>query len=202
MEDSMERKKRFLAPLVAASGFAMLLSSAAIAAPQPQDRGEYQYSADRISTQGQITSMAREGDQYRVVLNHGSYTYYVPVSMIRGRDLRIGDQVRISGIVSGDIVNGDYVAFAGDTGYANDPWYRGVPYGQTGWMSGTVIDINRRLNFITIRDDASGLPVKIDVRNMDTRRSVNVWRTHRGDHISVNGSWENRDRFKALRVQY
>jgi hypothetical protein len=198
----MEKKKNIFAPLLAASGLAVLLSSAAIAAPQPQDRGDYQFRADRISTQGQITSITREGDHYRVVLNHGSYEYLVPVATIRNHDIRVGDQVRIGGIVSGDAVNADYVAFSGDTGYATDPSYRGVPYGSTGWMSGTVINVNRRLNFITIRDDASGLPMKIDVRNMDTKRSVNVWRARRGDHISVNGSWENRETFKASRVQY
>jgi hypothetical protein len=202
MEDSMKNTKGFRAPLVAASGLAMLLSSAAIAAPQPQDRGHNEYRADRISTQGTVTNMTREGDQYRIVLNHGSYTYYVPAAMVQNRDIRVGDQVRVGGIVSGDIVNGDYIAFSGQPGYAADPSYRGVPAGSTGWLSGTVISVNRRLNFVTIRDDASGLPMKIDVRNMDTKRSVNVWRTHRGDHISVNGSWENPDTFGASRIQY
>lgn len=197
----MNKKKSAFA-LVAASGFAVLLSSALIAAPQPQDRGEYQYRADRISTQGQITSIRREGDRYRIVLNHGSYTYYVPAAMILSRDIRVGDLVRIGGGVSGDDVIADYIAFSGDAGYASDPSYRGVPYGSNGWMSGTVMSTNRRLNYITIRDDSSGLPVKIDVRNMDTKRSVNVWRTRTGDHVSVDGSWENRETFKGLRVQY
>ena len=189
------------APLVAASSLALLLSSAATAAPRPQNPDSV-YRADRISTQGQITSMSLEGDQYRVVLNHGSYTYYVPASMVRNRDIRVGDRVRIGGIVSGDTVNADYVAFSDETGYATDPSYRAVPYGSIGWMSGTVMNVNRRLGYITIRDDASGLPVKIDVRKIDTKRSVNVWKTRSGDHISINGSWENRNTFEASRVQY
>lgn len=198
----MNRKNFAFAPLVAASGLALLLSSAAIAAPQPQDRDDIHYRGDRISTQGEITSMSREGDQYRVELNHGSYTYYVPVSTVRNRDIRIGDRVRIGGVVSDDRVTADYIAFSGEPAYTTDPSYRAVPFGSSGWMSGTVVNSNRRLNYITIRDDASGLPVKIDVRNMDTRRSVNVWRTHPGDHISVNGSWSNRDTFGVSIVQY
>ena len=198
----MNRKKSFFAPLVAASGLAMLLSTAAIAAPQPQDRDDYHFRADRISTVGIITNINRDGDQYRVVLNHGSYTYYFPVSTIRGRDIRVGDRVRIGGMVNGDAVNADWVAFSGEPAYSSDPSYRGVPYGSSGWMSGTVIDVNRRLNYITIRDDASGIPVKVDVRNMDTRRSVNVWRTHNGDHLSLMGSWSNRDTFNVSIVQY
>jgi hypothetical protein len=195
----MNNKRRALSAMIAASIFALLLSSTAIAAPQPQDRD---YRTDRISTQGEITSMSREGDLVRVELNHGSYTYYVPISAIRSRDIRIGDRVRLGGVVSGNSVNTDYIAFSGEPGYVNDPAYRSVPYGSNGWMSGTVIGVNRHLNYITIRDDASGLPVKIDVRNMDTKRSVNVWRTRPGDHISVNGSWSNRDTFGASIVQY
>jgi hypothetical protein len=199
----MDKKRSILAPFVAAAGLAaMLCSSAAIAAPQPQDSSAYR--ADRISTQGEITSITREGDQYRVVLNHGSYAYLVPVSMIRSRDIRVGDRVRIGGGVSGDldVVTADYVAFAGEPAFTTDPMYRAVPFGSRGWMSGTVTNTNRRLNYITLRDDSTGLPVKIDVRNMDTKHSVNVWRTRPGDHISVNGAWENHDTFTAGRVQY
>jgi hypothetical protein len=196
----MDKKRSVFAPFVAATGLAVLLGSAAFAAPQPQDTSIYR--ADRISTQGQITSISREGNVYRVFLNHGSYAYNVPAPMIRSRDIRIGDVVRIGGVVSGDAVSADYIAFAGEPSYTTDPMYRAVPFGLSGWMSGTVLNVNRRLNYITIRDDASGLPVKIDVRNMDTKRSVNVWRTRLGDHISVNGSWEDHDTFNAGRVQY
>jgi hypothetical protein len=197
----MEKNRSVLAPFVAAAGLAaVLFSSAAAAAPQPQDATVYR--TDRISTQGEITSISREGDQYRVVLNHGSYAYFVPASMIRRSNVRVGDQVRIGGVVAGDLVNADYVAFAGEPAYTTDPMYRAVPFGSTGWMSGTVTSVNRRLNYITLRDDATGLPVKIDVRNMDTKHSVNVWRARTGDHISVNGSWENHDRFNAGRIQY
>ena len=198
----MNEKQRAFRAVIAASGFAVLLSSAAIAAPQPQERGEYHYRADRISTQGEVTSITREGDQLRVVLNHGSYIYFVPMSSMRNRNLVVGDHVRLGGVVSGDSVTADFVAFSGEPTYTRDPEYRGVPFGSSGWMSGTVISTNRRLNYITIRDDASGLPVKIDVRNMDTKRSVNVWRTRAGDHISVDGSWSNRDTFNVSVVQY
>jgi hypothetical protein len=180
----------------------MLISSAAIAAPSPQEQRSYQYRTDRISTQGEITSMSREGDRYRIELNHGSYVYYVPVSTVSNRDIRLGVRVRLAGVVSGDSVNADFIAFTGEPAYTTDPEYRSVPFGSLGWMSGTVMSTNRRLNYITIRDDASGLPVKIDVRNMDTRRSVNVWRTRPGDHISVNGSWSNRDTFSGGIIQY
>jgi hypothetical protein len=37
---------------------------------------------------------------------------------------------------------------------------------------------------------------------MNMRRPINVWDIHAGDHITVNGGWENRDTFDANRVEY
>ncbi|HEX9162583.1 MAG TPA: hypothetical protein VF980_12825 [Thermoanaerobaculia bacterium] len=69
-------------------------------------------------------------------------------------------------------------------------------------MTGTVESVNRSLNYVTIRDDATGQSVKVDVRRMDTRRSVNVWQLHNGDRVKVNGAWGDRDRFEATTVNF
>ncbi len=108
----MEYNKWFAARFAMVIAFVLLVSSAAFA----QDRDDYR--SDRISTQGRITSMERVGDQYRVTLNHGGYTYYVPVTDVRDRDLRMGDRVRIDGFVAGDMVNVNLIAFAGQPAYA------------------------------------------------------------------------------------
>jgi hypothetical protein len=194
-------KRNVLASVVAAGGLTLLLSAPPVFAA-PQTQTTVQYSPDRISSQGTITSITRSGDQYRIELNHGMYMYYVPSSMVSANDLRIGDTVRIGGLVNGDTVNADYFARSGQPAYAVDPMYRTVPYGSSGWLSGTVIDSNRHLNYITVRDDATGQIFKVDTRRMDTKRSVNVWRTSVGDHLNVNGSWENHDTFRANRIQY
>ena len=194
-------KRNVIASIVAAGGLSLLLSAAPAFAAPAQDQ-DYQYSPDRVSSQGRITSITRVGDQFRVELNHGAYTYYVPMSMVNGSELQIGAVVRIGGLVNGEAVNADYFALEGWPTYAHDPMYRDVPYGSRGWMSGTVVDTNRRLNFITVRDDATGNMFKIDTRAMDTKRSVNVWRTTVGDHVNVNGSWENHNTFRADRIQY
>src|SRR6266567_2792905 len=68
------------------------------------------YRSDRISTQGRITSIARDGDMYRVTLNHGGYTYLVPVATIENRGLRVGDRVRVDGLVNGELVTTESVA--------------------------------------------------------------------------------------------
>jgi hypothetical protein len=172
-----------------------LMSTAAFAQPE-------NYRSDRISTQGRITTMTREGSMFRVTLNHGGYSYLVPASEVRNRNLRVGDRVRLDGFVSGDVVNANMIAWQGEPSYAVDPNYVAVPYGQSGWLSGTVQRTDRHLGFIVIRDDASGVNEKIDVRHMDLRHPVNVWGVRAGDHISVNGSWEDRGTFNANRIEY
>ena len=187
-------KTKSLAVLFAAVVSLGLMSTAFA---QPND-----YRADRISTQGRITSITQEGDMYRVTLNHGGYTYLVPVATLQNRGLQVGDRVRLDGIVNGDVVSTDLVAMPGDARYSRDPMYRTVPYGQSGWLSGVVQNTNRHMGYLTIRDDATGLNYKIDVRNMDRARPVNVWGIRAGDHISVNGGWENHNTFNATRIEY
>lgn len=186
----MNRQNRIL---LATAAVLLLVASAALALPP--------YQPDRISTQGTITSVTRTGDMYNITLNHGAYTYSVPVAMVN-RDIRAGDQIRIGGVITGDMVNSDYIAFSGTPAYAHDPSYQAVPYGQTGWLSGTVTRLHQHYGYLDFKDDATGVPMKVDVRKMDEKRSVNVWRTQPGDHINILGSWENRETFRADRVVY
>ena len=70
------------------------------------------------------------------------------------------------------------------------------------FINGTVQSMNRDLNYVTVRDDATGRLVKVDVRRMDTRRSVNVWQLRPGDRIATSGTWENGETFQADRVNF
>ena len=74
--------------------------------------------------------------------------------------------------------------------------------GSANLVTGTVDSVNRDLNYVTIRNDATGQIVKVDVRSMDTRQSVNVWQLHPGDRITVNGGWEKNDTFRASSVNF
>ena len=145
--------------------------------------------------------ISRDGDRYRIRLDHGSYDYYVPVATFGNRNLRVGDQVRLSGLVAGDLVNVDMLALPGEPYYAADPNYVVVPYGTNGWMTGVVQSTNRHMGYLTIREDTGQL-VKIDVRHMDRGRPLNVWSIRPGDRISINGTWEKRDTFDAARIEY
>ncbi len=169
--------------------FALLLATAAFAQPA--------YRTDRMSTVGVVTSMQQSGDQYIVTLNHGGFTYYVPAADVQNRNLRIGDRVRIDGFVNGNAVTANMIAFAGQPYYTRDPYYVSVPYGSNGWMSGVVTDVNRRLGYFWMTDDASGRPVKIDMRHLAQRFDF-----RRGDHLTVDGGWERRNLFDATRIVY
>jgi len=175
---------------------AILLLSAAAFAVEPV------YNSDRISVQGRVTSIIQQGDQYQVTLNHGGYLYYVPISMVGSRGLRVGDSVRLGGLANGGSVNADMIAYRGDPTFMRDPAYRGVPFGQSGWMTATVLSTNRHYHYVTVVDDATGLTYKVDVRNLDSRYPFNMRDLHAGDHVSVLGSWENRDTFDARRIVY
>jgi hypothetical protein len=190
------------AQLAAAGGLAaLLLSTPAVAAPQDYNRNTV-YRADRISTQGRVAMITQEGDRYRIRLDHGAYDYYIPASEMGSRSIRVGDPVRLSGLVAGDLVNVDLIATPGESYYVNDPRYVAIPYGTNGWMTATVQNSNRHLGYLTVREDTSGQIFKVDVRHMDRSHPVKVWSIRPGDRISINGTWENRDTFDASRIEY
>lgn len=111
--------------------------------------------------------------------------------------LRNGDQVTLNGTwAKNGRFRADFVNFASTV-----PMSSG--YNSPNVISGVVESVNRDLNYFTVRNAATGQPVKVDVRQMDTRRSVNVWNLRTGDRITVNGSWTgNGDRFQAEMVGF
>lgn len=110
--------------------------------------------------------------------------------------LRQGETVTIHGkwTKKGTRYRADFVNFG------NAPMASG--YSATNVVSGVVESVNRDLNYFVVRNDASGQPVKIDVRDMDTRRSINVWKLRAGDRITINGTWAGSDRFRAEMVSF
>jgi hypothetical protein len=110
--------------------------------------------------------------------------------------LRQGDTVTAHGkwTKKGERLRADFVNSS-----SNAPMSSG--FNASNLVTGTVESIHQDLNYVTIRNDANGQPVRIDVRKMDTRRSVNVWRLRAGDRITVNGAWDG-DRFQAEMVNF
>ena len=157
--------------------------------------------AGRVSMSGHVTSMVADGAGYRVTLDNGGYSYWVPAATITDRNIRTGDYVRFDGYGSSGLVTVDNAAWLGDRAYNpynNQPMYSSAP--SSGVMTGVVQSRNRHYNYITVRDQVTNRLVKIDVRHMETRQSVNVWRLRPGDRVNISGGWENHDTFQADRV--
>ena len=178
-----------LGNIAAAAGLALLMGAPVYAV---QD-GRYNQQTNMTTTQGRITMIQREGNQYRVQLDNGGYNYWVPLSTIRDQRLQIGDTVSISGYGRAD---GMMVSSIAPYGYGPNGMY------SNGTVVGTVENVNRRLNYVVVRDANTGARFKVDVRNMNTRRSVNVWRLQPGDRIVAQGGWENRNTFNAATVNF
>src|SRR5947207_457006 len=75
-----------------------------------------------------------------------------------------------------------------------------VAYDDDTALTGTVVNVNRDLNYVTVRDDVTGKSFKIDTRSMNTRNSIDVWNLRAGDRVSATGGWSNNDTFRADRV--
>lgn len=121
--------------------------------------------------------------------------------------LRTGDVVTVNGKWAKNKRGNDSTFRADFVNFGNNAPMTSGTMGTSGYNSpntvtGVVENVNRDLNYITVRDDATRQSVKVDVRDMDTRRSVNVWKLRTGDRITVNGSWADRDRFKAEMVGF
>lgn len=197
-------KLNLAAKIAGVAGLALMLGAPAFAAPVVHS--DPYYGTSQISTTGTITSMIREGNMYRMRLDSGSYDYLVPVSLVGSRALQPGDSVRLGGYQNGAIVNVNLLAVPGEAYYIATPNnalpYGTVPYGQTGWMSGTVQRLDRHLGYLVMREDTSGRMVKVDVRHINTHRPVYIWDLRPGDQMSVRGRWEAPGLFDAMRVQF
>lgn len=115
-------------------------------------------------------------------------------------DLRSGELITTHGTwAKNGTLRADFVNFTSAVPMSSGGYSANMP----NMITGTVESVNRDLNYFMLRDEATGRPVKIDVRQMDTRRSVNVWNLRTGDRISVDGSWtKDADRFQAEMVRF
>src|SRR5260370_42545326 len=116
---------KFIIRIAGVSVLALLLSTAAFAQNTV-------YRGDRLSAQGIITSISREGDFYRITLNHGGYEYLVPLGTAGSRGLPGRESVRLSGFLSGGGVNPHLISLRrGEPAYTKDPAAPAGPLGST-----------------------------------------------------------------------
>jgi len=159
-------------------------------------------NSNRFSEQGRIRSFTRERDGYRVYLDRGSRSYWIPESRLGRHRLSIGLDLRLGGIFNGTYVEVDALGWPGDP-YYNDPYYydnRGYDGGYAdGYLRGRVERVDFRYGTLVLRDDRTGRIVEVDMRATEHRRGLDLGDLRRGDFVTLAGSWD-RGYFHAYRI--
>lgn len=150
---------------------------------------------ERVNATGRVTAFSRERDGYRVQLDRGG-SFFVPQSRIRNRinDLRVGINISLGGIFRGGMINVDAVSWPGDDG-----GYYG--YGDArGYVRGVVDRVDYRRDVLTLRDDATGRLVDVDLRGTERSSRIGADDLRRGDYITLSGDWTRGGVFSAYRI--
>ncbi|HSP33212.1 MAG TPA: hypothetical protein VLU46_02730, partial [Thermoanaerobaculia bacterium] len=154
------------------------------------DRGSYSQSYrdnQRVTMSGKITSMQRERDGYRVQLDRGRDSYWIPSSRLgrRTNDLRVGIDISLGGIFRGGMINVDAVNWPGNYGYGS-----GI---DNGYLRGVVDRVDYRSGFATIREEGTR-------RYVDVRLRDDAGQLRRGDLVTLEGRWNRGNVFDAYRI--
>jgi hypothetical protein len=139
---------------------------------------------ERVSVQGRVQSFSKERDGYRVQLDRGRDSYWVPQSYFRnrGRDLRVGVSVVLGGIFRGGAIQIDAVNWPDDGGYRNNG-----NYGSS--LTGIVERVDAYRGTAEIRDQRSGRTVRVDFRDSGRRSRLGIDDMRRGDYVELSGDW-------------
>jgi hypothetical protein len=147
---------------------------------------------ERVSVQGRVTSLSRERDGYRMQLDSGRESYWVPQSYARsrGNDLRVGVSIVLGGVFRRGAVYVDAVSWPDRGGYADQENLRG-----------TVERVDYRSGTVWVREDRSGRTVAVDLRSAASRSSrLGLDDIRRGDEIELTGRWSRGGGFDADRI--
>lgn len=150
---------------------------------------------ERVSAHGRVTSFSRERDGYRVHLDRGHESYWVPQSYFRnrGRDLRVGVSIVLGGVFRGGSV------YVDDVNWPDDGGYRDGYYGSD-YVSGYVQRVDQRRGTAELRDDRSGRIIVVAFRNAGRYERLGVEDLRRGDFVELSGSWARGGVFEAYDI--
>jgi hypothetical protein len=197
-----------------AGALALALTTSAFAAPaRPNDsrgdwdrgrsdshdsRGGSSYRDNqRVNVSGRVTSLNQERDGYRVYLDRGRDSFWIPASHMRnrGNDLRVGISIVLGGIFRGGRIDVDAVSWPNDRGYDNRNYERGRDS-----VSGVVERIDERRAVLLLRDTSSRRTIEVDMRDTRNDRRVDLSDLRRGDYVRLSGDWERGGLFDAERI--
>jgi hypothetical protein len=150
----------------------------------------------RVNATGRVTAFSRERDGYRVQLDRGG-SFFVPQSRLRNHvnDLRVGINISLGGIFRGGRIDVDAISWPGDGG--------GYGYGATaqGYVRGVVQNVDYRRNVMTMRDDASGRLIDVDLRETRRTSRLDANDLRRGDYVTLSGDWLRGGVFSAYQIE-
>jgi hypothetical protein len=139
-----------------------------------------------ISAEGRVRSISREGNGYRVRLDRGGYSFFVPEARFRMWPLRAGLSIRIGGYLN-------------PLGYvdAYDLGPLGGPVYTSGDLRGIVESVDYRRGTLAVRDDISGSFVTVILRRNDSRMD----HLRSGDFVDFSGAWDRGGVFEAYLLE-
>lgn len=205
-----------------AGALALVLTTSAFAAPQRSNdsrgdwnrdrsdshdsRGGYGGSSyrdnQRVNVSGRVTSLNRENGGYRVYLDRGRDSFWIPAARLhdRGNDLRVGISIVLGGIFRGGRVDVDAVSWPGDRGY-DRRYDRDRRDHRRDAVRGVVERIDERRGVMLLRESSTGRTIEVDMRDTRHDRRVDFNDLRRGDYVTLSGDWERGGRFEAERIE-
>ena len=219
MEKTMKTSSNTAAKLAGITSLAILLTTSAFADSRPQnqtdwrdgnrDRGRSESRSgydnyrenDRVNLQGRITAFNRESNGYRVNLDRGNTSFFVPEEYFRNRarDLRVGVSISLGGIFRRGSVYVDAVSWP-DDGYGYGGYDRGYDRSYGGHLFGVVDRIDFRRDTVWLREDRGGRITEVDMRSNDRYSRLDIDDLRRGDFIELSGNWVRGGVFIADRI--
>lgn len=148
---------------------------------------------ERVTMEGRVTSFSRERDGYRVQLDRGRESYWVPQSYFHNRGLSVGLNIRLGGVFRAGAVYVDAVTWPGDGSY-------GRAY-DANYLAGVVDRIDRRSGTLWLRADRGSELIAVDMRGFDRRGRIDLNDLRRGDYVELSGRWTRGGAFDADRVE-
>lgn len=142
----------------------------------------------RINETGKVTSFSRERDGYRVQLDRGTHSFWVPQSTFgsRARDLRAGVSITLGGVFRSGSIFVDAVSWPDRGGYNGY---------DRGFVRGVVDRVDYRSGTVWLRDDATGRIITADVDGRSAIRSL-----RRGEYVELTGQWIRGGVFDVARI--
>ncbi len=178
--------RKLIALLIATLAFVVAIPVSA--QRDRDDRRQYENRDRRVSAEGRIRSFSRERDGYRIYLDRGNYSFWVPRSLLGRHELRTGLNVRFDGVQRGGSVWVDDIAWLGERDFGSD------------YLTGHVQRVDYRDERLVLRDDR-GRTIEVNAAAVDAGpHRADLRNVHRGDRITLRGKWE-RGYFRAFRIE-